>query len=65
MFLVFLYNDFQLFSYHSVCSTLFLHGPLATIRQNYSSVVHSDLKNHNVLCKKIKCKGDWCNIASV
>ena len=33
--------------------------------KTHSSVVHSDLTNHNVFCKKIKCKVNLCNIASV
>ena len=54
-----------LFFNHSICSTLFSSDHLLRISWTDSSVVHSDLKNNNVFCKKIKCKFNLCNIASV
>ena len=70
-FLLFLYYYFLtlLHFFTFLCMILFfytfLYKPLAPVSQNHSSVVHSDLKNHNVFCKKINCKGNFCNIASV
>ena len=65
--LVFLYHEFLTllqfftFSYNILFILLFLlHAGY-----NHSSVVHSNLKNHYVFFKKIKCKLNICNVASV
>ena len=64
--LVFLSHDFFTllhlftFSFYSLYTLLF--KPLAA---GLLSVVNSDLQNHNGFCKKIKCKVNLCNIASV
>ena len=59
------YFTFLLRFYHSIRSTLFFSSHLLQISSTHSSVVHSELKTHNVFCRKIKCKLNWCNIASV
>ena len=67
MFLVFLYHEFLTllhfftFSYNILFVLLFL----LQVSYNHSSVVHSNLKNHNLFFKKIKCKLNICNVASV
>ena len=60
-----LYFTSLLFLYHSICSTLFFSNHLLQVSQSHSSVIHSDLKNYNVFCKRIKCKINLYNMANV
>ena len=53
-FLTLLHFFTFLISFYSFYTFLLNH--LLQVNYNHSSVVHSDLKNHNVFFKNIKCK---------
>ena len=60
-----LYFTFLVFLYYSICSTLLFLNHLLQVSCSHSSIIHSDGKNHNVFCKKLKCEVNLYNWASV